>query len=60
MSKFRALLGSLAAVGILAVFGAGAILAVYSTSAHAAPHFESSSATAACFACVDAQDVATS
>jgi hypothetical protein len=60
MSKFRALLGSLAAVGILAVFGAGAILSVYSTSAHAAPRFESAVATSACFACVEAADVATS
>jgi hypothetical protein len=57
MSKFRAVLGGLAAVGILAVLGAGGIFVVSSMSDHGlAQRNRAATSAALCFACVDAQN----
>ena len=54
MSKFRALLASLAAVGIVAALGVGGVLSVSSTTAHSAQvRVESLKAQSICYNCVD-------
>ena len=52
MSKFRALCGGLAAIGLLAAVVAGGVLSV--RSSHAAPTLSATAVVAACMNCVEA------